>query len=401
MQQFPSAGPAGQHRRGRRPVRWMVMIAALAALSFVVAACGSSSDASSGSGGSTTASSSTTAAASSGSDAVATAKTFLAKYAATPTGIGSTTALKSKPKAGTNIVFLGTNDPNNVLIQKKVKELSQAVGFNFSLVSYDPAKPNTFQSAIDTALTKKANYLMEAGLPLTPAQLKQVKDAGAKWILDAVAGVPVQDPVLVNLAGPKIDALMGQILANFFIADSGGKGKAIMEHVPSYPILGAFSDAFEKTVKDGCPDCSVSRVDVTLPQLAAGKVPSLMVSALRKSPDTNYLVFDVGPFATGVTAALKGAGLQDKVKIIGEAADEGAIAALKDGSNTAWTAYDSVFTAYQAIYAIGLDQEGATVPVDELEVVPTQLLTKDTVPADNRWSEPKDAAAQWKALGVG
>jgi ABC-type sugar transport system substrate-binding protein len=127
-----------------------------------------------------------------------------------------------------------------------------------------------------------------------------------------------------------------------------------------------------------------------------------MVSALRKNPDANYLVFDVGPFAAGVTAALKGAGLDGKVKIIGEAADEAAIAALKDGSNTAWTAYDSVFSAYQAMYAMFLDQEGSTVPVEELEVVPTQILTQDNVPDAKRWSEPQDADAQWKALwGIG
>ena len=378
-----------------------IFLAALTALCLAVTACGSSDsgdDSTGSAAASTAAAGSSTTAADAGSDVVAKAQDFVDQYQDSPTSIGSTQKLKAPPKPGVNVAFLGTNDPNNVLIQKKMKELSDLVGYNFSLIGYDPARPDTFQSAINTALSKKADYIMEAGLPLTPAQLKQIKDGGAKLIADAVAPITVQDPVLVSLAGGKIDSLMGEILANFFIADSGGKGNAIMEHVPSYPILNTFSEAFEKTVADGCPDCKVSRVDVTLPQLAAGKIPSLMVSALRKNPDANYLVFDVGPFAAGVTAALKGAGLDGKVKIIGEAADEAAIAALKDGSNTAWTAYDTVFSAYQAMYAMFLDQEGSTIPTEELEVVPTQILTKENVPDETRWSEPKDTDAQWKAL---
>jgi ribose transport system substrate-binding protein len=381
-----------------------MVVAALTALCLAITACGSSdSDDDATATGSAPASTaaadtSSTTPADSGSDVVAQAQAIVDQYNKVPTSIGSDQKLKAPPKPGVNIVFLGTNDPNNVLIQKKMKELSELVGYNYSLVGYDPARPDTFQSAINTALSKKADYIMEAGLPLTPAQLKQIKDGGAKLIADAVAPIEVKDPILVSLAGGKIDSLMGEILANYFIADSGGKGNAIMEHIPSYPILNTFSEAFEKTVAEGCPDCKVSRVDVTLPQLAAGKIPSLMVSALRKNPDANYLVFDVGPFAAGVTAALKGAGLDGKVKIIGEAADEAAIAALKDGSNTAWTAYDSVFSAYQAMYAMFLDQEGSTVPVEELEVVPTQILTQDNVPDATRWSEPQDADAQWKAL---
>jgi hypothetical protein len=110
-------------------------------------------------------------------------------------------------------------------------------------------------------------------------------------------------------------------------------------------------------------------------------------------------VFDVGPFAAGVTAALKGAGLDGKVKIIGEAADDAALAAIKDGSNTAWTAYDTVFAVDQMMYAAFLNEEGSPIPVDELGLMPTQILTKETVPADmTHWQEPKDSDAQWKAL---
>ena len=94
--------------------------------------------------------------------------------------------------------MLGTNDPNNVKLQKSLKSLAALAGWNYDQVSYDPANPATFNAAIDTAITKKANYIAEAGIPLTPAMINKVKHAGAKWVLTSVHPVDVKDPVIVD-----------------------------------------------------------------------------------------------------------------------------------------------------------------------------------------------------------
>ena len=107
---------------------------------------------------------------------------------------------------------------------------------------------------------------------------------------------------------------MGKITADYFINDSGGKGNAVIEHVPAYPILDGFTTGFGNEVKAQCPGCKTSTTNVTIPDLVAGKVPSTLVSALRSNPSAKYLVFDDGPFADGVTSALSGAGLNGKVE---------------------------------------------------------------------------------------
>ena len=66
--------------------------------------------------------------------------------------------------------------------------------------------------------------------------------------------------------------LMGKIIADFFVTDSGGKGNAVIEHVPAYPILGGFTDGFQAEVKSKCPDCKIKITNITIPDLAAGKV---------------------------------------------------------------------------------------------------------------------------------
>jgi ribose transport system substrate-binding protein len=365
------------------------VVAALAA-AVALAACGSSTSSSSSSASGASSSSG------SGNANVAKATAALAPYKANVTTIGNTTPLKSPPPGGKTLVMLATNNPSNVQLQQSLKQLAGLVHWNYQQVSYDPANPATFGAAVDTALTKHANYIAEAGIPLTPALIKKVQDAGAKWALTAVYPVSVQPPVVVDSDSFANDANMGKIMANYFVSDSGGKGNAVVEHVPAYPILDGFTNTFQSEVKSLCPSCKITMANITIPDLVAGKTPSTLVSALRSNPSANYLVFDDGPFAAGIGSALSAAGL--KPKIIGQAADQTAIAALKAGQQQAWTGFDPVYSTYQMMDAMLRDSEGMPVPQDKEATQPTQLLTKDNVSNIANWSQPTDALAQYKKL---
>jgi ribose transport system substrate-binding protein len=366
------------------------MILGMLVLALAFAACGSDS--------SSSGSSSSNGASSGGGAGVEKAQAALEPYKATPTEILITEPLKSAPPKGKTLVMLGTNDPNNQKLQKSLKDLSAQAGWNYATVAYDPANPATFKAAVDTALTKKADYIAEAGIPLTPAVIKTVQDAGAKWVLTSVHPVDVKPPVIVDANAYENDALMGKVLADFFISDSKGKGNIVIEHVPAYPILEGFTDGFQAEVKALCPDCKVKIQNITIPDLTAGKVPSVMVSALRSTPDADYVGFDVGPFAAGIDPALAAAGMTDKVKVIGEAADEAAISALKTGKQTAWTGFDPVYSTYVMMDAMFRDSLGMPIDQKKSGIQTTQILTKDNVGDITSWSEPKDALDQFKKL---
>jgi ribose transport system substrate-binding protein len=383
-------------------VRVLVAAIGTLALAMALAACGSSSSSTStSSGGSASTSGSSSSAASSGG--VAAAQAQLQKYEAAPTQITINTPLQSAPPKGKKVVMLATADPNNVKLQNSLKSLASMVGWSYDQVSYDPANPATFGAAVDTAITKKANYIAEAGIPLTPALISKVKAAGAKWVLTSVYPATVTDPVIVDANGYEADHLMGTVLADFFIADSNGKGNILIEHIPAYPILGGFTDGFQAEVSSKCPDCKVKIINITIPDLAAGKVPSIMVSALRTNPDANYMGFDVGPFANGINSALNAAGLGNKVKIIGEAADEAAISALKAGTQTAWTGFSPVYSTYVMMDAMLRDAEGQQqIDPKQSSIQPTQILTHQnitpTVGSSSTWNEPTDGLDQFKKL---
>ncbi|HUA48951.1 MAG TPA: substrate-binding domain-containing protein [Solirubrobacteraceae bacterium] len=386
-------------RRGRQQLgRGYAAILATFAVALAVAACGSSSSStSSSSAPASSGSSATSAASSSGSASTSAAAAALTPYKSLPTTINITTPLKSAPPAGKTVVMLGTNNPSNVIVQQEMAKLAKDAKWNFSVVSYDPANPGTFTQAETTALSKHPQYLVEAGLPLTASQIAMAKSAGAKWILDSVYPVSIGGAVLAQSDAYAQDALMGKIVADYFVSDSGGKGNAVIEHVPSYPILDGFTTGFANEVKAQCPACKTSTTNITIPDLVAGKAASELVSALRSNSSANYLVFDDGPFADGITSALNAAGLS-KVKVIGEAADTAGIAALKNGSEAAWTGFDPGYESYENMDIAFRDTEGMPIPLAQEAQQPTQLLTKDTIGSTTNWSAPSDAEAQWLKL---
>ncbi len=384
-------------RRGRRILE-MSAVSAAFILALVLAACGSTSSSGSATSSAAASSGAASSAASSGSGGAGVAKATAGaqKWDSPPTKITVTTPLKAAPSGSKTVVMLSTNNPSNVQLQQSLKSIAALVHWNYSQVSYDPANPATFSSAVDTALSKHANYIAEAGIPLTPALIQKVQQGGAKWVLTSVYPAVVKPPIIVNSNAYANDALMGKIMGDFFVSDSGGKGNAVIEHVPAYPILDGFTNGFQAEVKALCPGCKTTMANITIPDLVAGKTPSTLVSALRSNSGANYLVFDDGPFAAGVGAALSAAGLHPK--IIGEAADQTAIAGLKAGTQTAWTGFDPVYSTYVMMDAMLRDAQSMPISQTEAAVQPTQLLTKQNVGNITNWSEPANALAQFKTL---
>jgi ribose transport system substrate-binding protein len=385
---------SGPDRRplARPRARGLAALTATLVLALALAACGSSSSSNTSASGSTAGSQG-----SSGSSSTTAATTALQQYMALPTKINITTPLKSAPPAGKSVVVLGTNNPSNVLVSQGIQKLAALAHWNSSVVTFDPANPGTLTAAITSALSKHPQYVVETGNPLTPSQLSTIKSGGAKLILNSVYPVTVTPPVIAQTDSAAQDALMGKLVADYFISDSGGKGNAVMEHVPAYPILDAFTNSFQAEVKAKCPSCTTSMTNVTIPDLVAGKMTGELVSALRSNPSANYLVYDDGPFADGITSALNAAGLS-KVKVIGEAADVAGIAALKNGSESAWTGYDPGYQSYLDLDSMFRDAEGMAIPVSSEATQPTQLLTKQTIGSTTNWSAPADPLAQFKAL---
>lgn len=333
------------------------------------------------------------------SPGVASATAKLKTFLAAPDKINIATPLKSPAPSGKKVIFVGTSEPSNVQVQHAIQQAGKAIGWSYSEISYDPANPATLQAAFESAIAKHPNYLVEAGVPTTlipKSTISQIQHAGIKLAITASYPSALTSTIIAGTDGYANDYQMGQELGYYFVSSSGGKGSALIEHVPSYSILDAFTTAFTKTVKSLCPKCTYQFTDITLPQLAAGQTTSLVVSALRRDPSASYLVFDDGDFADGITSALSAAGLS-KVKVIGQAADAQGLAALRSGTETAWTGYSATYAGYETVDAMIRDAEGMS-PAPGEQIQPTQLLTHATVGTASPWDLPSDALAQFLKL---
>jgi ABC-type sugar transport system substrate-binding protein len=96
--------------------------------------------------------------------------------------------------------------------------------------------------------------------------------------------------------------------------------------------------------------------------------------------------FDVGPFANGIDSALSAAGLSNKVKIIGQAADESALANIKSGKYGGWTGFDPVYSTYVMMDSMFRDAEGMPIEAAKAGLQPTQIIVKDNAPSTKTWS---------------
>ena len=387
-----------QWRQYRR--RWVSVGSAVAACA-VLAACGSSKSNSSsgGSGGSSTAASSGTSTGSSSGGSGVIAKNGAAYQASLKplTKINVSTPLKSPAPHGKTLITLGTSNPQNVQIQHEFESIGKTYGWNVSAIQYDPANPQAFQQALNTALQKHPDYINESGTPLTPSQLAQVKSAGVKLIPIGVYPIKTQDPVIGDPDSYLNDVTLAKPVANYFISNSQGKGNGLFVRVPAYPILDGFTNTFMNMVKTDCPACKLKVVALTLPQIGNGQENSIVTAALRSDPDAKYVIYDDGSWADGIVSSLNAAGLSGKVQIIGEAPNQDEMAQTRLGKETLWTGFNAPETAMQAFDVMFRDAEGMPIPKADY-TQDTQSLTKSTIGNATVFTAPSDALQQYEAL---
>jgi ABC-type sugar transport system substrate-binding protein len=328
---------------------------------------------------------------------IANAKAALTKYEAAPTKILETVPLTKAPPKGETVVWVGTTSPPNVLAQQGAAAAAKALGWNFSVVDYDPANPASLAAAFATALTKHPVAAMIEGLSPTVAGASTIaayKNAGVPIVANGAVPCTTTKYLLCNDTQPSF-APQGVILADWFIANSNGTGRVVFEHIPAYPVLDYMTNAFSATVKKLCPGCSVKLVNITLQQLAAGQVNSVVTSALKANPSYKYVFFDNGGFGDGINSALTAAGLS-KIKIGGEDADPAAITALKAGTQSAWTGNGTYISGYSSIDSVARSIEH--VGGYGLDQTPYQLLTPANVGNLTTWNSPTNSLEQYEKL---
>ncbi len=371
------------------------LIAALAVgacAAGVVTGCGSSSSSANSSSGSSGAG---------GSSAVAKkANATTAKYLSEPTQIPLSTPLGKAPAKGKTFVNLQCNLSQCGIITIGIDAAARAVGWNVKTLTYNSADPGTLTSALHQALQYHPVATSVTGLPqaVWQAAVPEYKQAGSALVVGAVGPATTSSTVLANIEGPANIARQAQALANWFISDSGGKGKALLLNVAGFPILNGFSQQFKKLVASECPGCHVSTLNASVAQAEANSLPQTIATALRRDPSAQYFISCDAAFIAGLPAALNSAGLS-KIKVGGMWGNQATEAEVKSGQLSIVTNEASEYLGALMVDAALRRSEHMAIPSTSQYQLPVRLLSKATVgtPANSN-DYPSDWLAQLKKL---
>ena len=349
-------------RKGTRRVA-----AAVFALGLIAAACGddngSSSDdttaaaedtttADTTAADDTTATDDTTAAAE--GDEVAAAQAYVDKVRQIPTEIPVSVGL-TEPAPAKKIAWISCELPSCAEVGEDAQLFADALGWELKVIngkSFEPAP--SVQQAIDWG----ADYITISGSPIALFQ-EQYDAACAKGVRFAVAYTtePVSECTITSVGETSSVAETADSIAAWITADSGAAAKVVMVNIRDFPILTAEEEALKAGLANYCSACTFDVIPVTIDDLGAGKVPQSVVSYLQENPETNYIHYAFGGLPTGVTEALKTAGIEG-VKQVGVDFSAANLQEIVDGTNSVWTANPKAMGLGMLFHAAALHASG-------------------------------------------
>jgi ribose transport system substrate-binding protein len=352
--------------------RTLAAVIAVATSALAIAACSSSGTSSSSSTGG--AGSSATAGATSAGLTAAT--TYEQQWLSTPTSIGITTPLKTKPAAGKLLVGLDSGLGSAKVLAQYWAQAAADIGWKYKdLIS--GSTPATQQAAMNSAIQLNPAGILTSGIPNSTIQ-SQLTLAAQKgiWVNSSADTSPDSGAMFdTSIANPAQLAEWGKMVAAYVVVDSGGKAVVQDFQLTAFPILLDFDTAFVAAVQQWCPACKVSTNAVPAASLGTSALTSQVTSVVTRNPSTNWLIFDLGDLEIGVDAALKAAGLTGQ-HIGGLTADTPNIAGLKAGTENVWTAYSLPLVAYRQVDSMARKFEGMAPLSANL---PTELITPKNV----------------------
>src|SRR5215217_262395 len=251
----------------------------------------------------------------------------------------------------------------------KAKEL----GYETTAASHDD-DPNKQSQLIDSAISSdaKAIVLDNAGADASIGPVQKAVDAGIPvFLIDREinkTGVATAQIVANNSQG-------AGLVAEEFVKALDGKGKYVeLTGKESDTNAGVRSEAYASVISQ-YPDLkSVAKETANWDQQEAF---SKMETILQKNPDIDGVIAGNDTMALGAVAALKSAGLLDKVKVVGFDGSPDAISAVKKDNMVATVLQPAALIAEMALEQADEFVKNGKASKPEKQSIDCELVTKD------------------------
>ena len=319
------------------------------------------------------------AARSGGGALVAEAQTLTKQATTRPTSIGLTKPIGKPVPTGKKVVFISCGVEACEIQGNIIKQGAADLGWTAETIGTD-GSPEQLQNAFKTALRQGADGVIinAVNRASVAKQIEQAKKQGVAFVTSASVDEP-GDGILANVADKRNSGNIGEHLAAQIVADSDGKANTLFVNISAFQILKALGDQLSSSYKKFCPDCKYDALDI--PVTSLGKdAPDRIVSYLRSHPQVNYVVLSVSnALGAGLPAALRAAGLADKVKIVGQSGDSQTFQDLQAKNINSVAAYDYYTVDYLMLDALARHFAGAP---PQPANPPLWLVTPENMPAE-------------------
>lgn len=285
-------------------------------------------------------------------------------------------------------------------------------GSGLEVTSFDGKfDPNEWGRGVEQAIADQADLIFLLGIPPI-AVAPQIADADA-------AGIPV----IASLQGtpgktlsdvPELTAdvgfdyrIPGEMIAQWFVADSGGTGNALIlssdDNTASPDVWGAMEAEIERL----CPDCTFTREDSTVPEWSDGTLQARTRSLMQADPTITHILAVFDAMTLAVEPALVELGVEETVRVAGfngtpavmANVQAGTAVKMDVGNPNMWFSAGAV----DAVYSVLLGEE----PIEDAGV-PFRIFTEenmgdiDTSVEDSLDWYGIDPLAEYRALwGIG
>ncbi len=255
---------------------------------------------------------------------VAEAEAAVAKASAAPTfappaGVGAIdfAALKGKKVAIINLVKAVP-----ILTQWEDEMTKALEGSGLELTSVDGKfDPNEWGRGIEQAISAKADLIFLLGVPPTAVapQIAEAKKAGIP-VLASLQGYAGKS--LTAVADLTADVgfdyrVPGVLMGQWFVADSKGKGSALIMSSDDNSSSPDVWGAMEAEIKRLCPGCKVKREDSTVPQWSDGTLQQRTKALVQEDPSITHILAVYDGMTLAIEPGLVEAGVADKIRVAG------------------------------------------------------------------------------------
>jgi ribose transport system substrate-binding protein len=328
---------------------------------------------------------------------IAAAEKVIAPYIGQPTPFPVTEKLKEVP-TGAKIAYMNCGNPVCAIFYELLQGAAKTMGVEIVDLKAG-SSANTVSSAFDTAVTGGFDAVIVTAIPIE-LWSKQLKELQAKEVPVITSGATGTEPYGIKSpqASDRWDEFMGELMANYAIAEFSPATDYVYYAVPELPFSAVIEAKVKEEVEKNCPECSLRTATVPVAQLG-NTAPNTVVSDLQAHPETEVAIFSTEEIAIGLAPALKTAGIE--VKTIGQAPTPSNLEALKKGEQSAalgidvgvlsWTLLDQAAREIIGQELTGPEAEGITV---------AQFLTQKDITFDpsKGWSGYPEFAEKFAQL---